>query len=94
MMGTFVVHYRHAETAVLAPRREHAVPYVADARECIRVVVQGPERVVMQHLLLVGEPPLVVKHWCGDWEHTAERRLCTKGRCRMAVVGGCAGAGP
>ena len=79
MAGTFAVSYRHAESAALAPGRALAEPYTADARESVRVVEQTPGRVSLQHLLLIGEAPLVVKHWREDWEHAAPQRLVYDG---------------
>lgn len=75
MAGTFAVSYRHAETAALAPGRALSEPYAAEARECVRVVARTTGRVSLQHLLLIGDAPLVVKHWREDWEHAAGRRL-------------------
>lgn len=79
MAGTFAVSYRHAETAALAPGRVLAKPYVADALECVRVVERSPYRVSLQYLLLIGDGPLVVKHWREDWQYAAGRRLVYRG---------------
>ncbi len=79
MAGTFAVSYRHAETAALVPGRVLAKPYVADALECVRVVERSPHRVSLQYLLLIGDGPLVVKHWREDWEYAAGRHLAYGG---------------
>jgi len=75
MAGTFAVRYHYAETAALSPGRALSEPYAAQARECVRVVARSPGRVSLQHLLLIGDAPLVVKHWREDWEHASKRRL-------------------
>ena len=79
LAGTFAVSYRHAETTTLSPGRALAEPYVAEARECVRVVDRAPGRVSLQHLLLIGDAPLVVKHWREDWEYAATQRLVFDG---------------
>ena len=79
LAGTFAVSYRHTESTTLSPGRALAEPYLAEARECVRVVDRGPGRVSLQHLLLIGDEPLVVKHWREDWEYAATQRLVFDG---------------
>ena len=79
LAGTFAVSYRHAESTALSPGRALAEPYVAQARESVRVIHQGPGLVSLQHLLLIGDAPLVVKHWREDWQHAATQRLVYDG---------------
>lgn len=69
LAGEYLVEYRYEETVALREGYELASPYVASATELVLVVEDGEDRVVLQHLLLIGEPARVVKHWQQAWEH-------------------------
>ncbi|MEM7626247.1 MAG: DUF6607 family protein [Planctomycetota bacterium] len=69
LAGVFDVEYRYEEVVVLRAGYTLAAPQQTRAREWVVVVQDTPERIVLQHLLLVGEPALVVKHWRQDWRH-------------------------
>jgi len=69
MAGGYRVDYRFEETAALRPGYELASPYTASATEWVAVAQDTGERVVLQHLLVMGEPARVVKHWQQTWDY-------------------------
>lgn len=69
LAGGFLVDYRFEETAALRPGVEVAPPYTASAVEWVVVAQDTGERVVLQHLLVMGEPTRVVKHWQQTWDY-------------------------
>ncbi|MEM9419357.1 MAG: DUF6607 family protein, partial [Planctomycetota bacterium] len=56
LAGGYQVDYRFEETAALRPGYELASPYTASAVEWVVVAQDTGERVVLQHLLVMGEP--------------------------------------
>ena len=69
MAGTFRVTQRYAEEVSLVVNRASPEPYVAQAVECVLLVEETPRRLTLQHLLVLGEEPLVVKFWREDWRY-------------------------
>ncbi|MEM1447441.1 MAG: DUF6607 family protein [Planctomycetota bacterium] len=69
LAGGYLVDYRFEETAALRPGVEVAPPYTASAVEWVVVAQDTGERVVLQHLLVMGEPARVVKHWQQTWDY-------------------------
>ncbi len=71
MAGAHAVTFRFHETAAIAPDYKlKAKPYEETATEVIRVVEDSPERIALQHLLVVpGEEgkAMVIKHWAQVW---------------------------
>jgi hypothetical protein len=66
MAGDFEVHFSFDETVVLASDYERHPPHRSGALERVIVVEDSAERIVLQHLLQVGDR--VVKHWRQDWQ--------------------------
>ncbi|MEL6528841.1 MAG: DUF6607 family protein [Pseudomonadota bacterium] len=54
---------------------------VSSGYESVRVVEDTGEKIVLQHLLVVGtnDKPYVVKHWRQDWQYEPEQILEFKG---------------
>lgn len=77
MAGEFVVTFAFDETVALAPGYERQAAKRSGASEVVIVLEDEPDRIVLQHLLLVGGPdgPQVIKHWRQDWIWEASRRL-------------------
>ncbi|MBB6428720.1 DUF6607 family protein [Algisphaera agarilytica] len=69
LAGGYQVDYRFEETAALRPGYELASPYTASAVEWVVVAQDTGERVVLQHLLVMGDPARVVKHWQQTWDY-------------------------
>ena len=71
MAGTHKVHFKFRETAILNEDYKHASePYDEEAIEIVTVVENSPERIALQHLLVVqpeNEEPKVIKHWAQIW---------------------------
>lgn len=75
LAGVYEVTFRYEEVAALRSGYELAAPQRSSAREWIFVVEDQGDRIVLQHLLLIGEPALVVKHWRQDWQHAPATAL-------------------
>jgi len=70
MAGQFDVSFEFIETVGIAPDyKPLSVPYHEDAFETVIVVEDTPERIALQHLLVVeaGGRPMVIKHWAQVW---------------------------
>lgn len=70
MVGTFAVNFAFDETEALAPDYKPREPYHTDAIEVVTALEDTPQRVMLQHVLLIQkhsgayEPQ---KHWRQDW---------------------------
>jgi len=73
MVGEFAVTFAFDETVALVDGYERHGPKRSGAAEAVVLVEDSGERIVLQHLLLVGES--VVKHWRQDWIWEAEHRF-------------------
>jgi hypothetical protein len=73
MAGEFDVRFAFDETVPLAPGYERRDSKRSGAAEAVIVLQDDPDRIVLQHLLLVGDQ--VVKHWRQDWTWEASERL-------------------
>jgi len=71
MAGQYDVSFRFRETVSIKDGYELREPFEAGATELIKVVEDTGERIVLQHLLLVGEKGDrgVVKHWRQTWQY-------------------------
>lgn len=70
MAGQFDVSFEFTETVAIAPDyKPLSVPYHEDAFETVIVVEDTPERIALQHLLVVeaGGRSQVIKHWAQVW---------------------------
>jgi hypothetical protein len=73
MVGEFGVTFVFEETVALAADYERFDPKRTGAAETVVLVEDSGDRIVLQHLLLVGDS--VVKHWRQDWIWEAEYRF-------------------
>jgi len=77
MAGEHIVTFAFDETVALEAGYERKAPKRSGASELVIVVEDEPDRIVLQHLLLVGGPEgsRVIKHWRQDWTFEADQRL-------------------
>ncbi|MEE4639686.1 MAG: DUF6607 family protein [Wenzhouxiangella sp.] len=77
MAGEYVVTFAFDETVALADGYERKPAKRSGASEVVLVVEDERDRIVLQHLLLVGgaDGPEVIKHWRQDWIWEASERL-------------------
>ncbi len=74
MVGEFGVTFAFDETVPLAEGYEIRDPKRSGAAEAVVLVEDSGDRIVLQHLLLVGTEG-VIKHWRQDWTWQARERL-------------------
>lgn len=70
MAGNYDVSFEFTETVAIAPDyKPLSPPYHEDAFETVIVVEDTPERITLQHLLVVeaGERKQIIKHWAQVW---------------------------
>lgn len=78
MAGKFKVSFNFEETFAVAPDYQPlSKPYHEEAIEVVEVVEDTPERISLQHLLVVGEEGKshVIKHWAQVWTWEDTRLL-------------------
>lgn len=74
MAGEFAVTFAFDETVPLVEGYEISDPKRSGASEAVVVIEDSGDRIVLQHLLLMGNGE-VIKHWRQDWVWQAENRL-------------------
>jgi len=74
MAGEFDVDFAFDETVALASGYERTEPKRSGADEVVLLIEDTGDRIVLQHLLIVGESN-VIKHWRQDWVFEADDRL-------------------
>lgn len=74
MAGEYAVTFDFTETVVLEPGYVRKPGKRTGANEVVIVVEDTPGRIVLQHLLVVGDGH-VVKHWRQDWTWEAPTRF-------------------
>ncbi|MGL4400648.1 MAG: DUF6607 family protein [Luteolibacter sp.] len=70
MAGNYQVTFDFVETFAVAPDYQPlSKPYHEEALEVVVVAEDTPERITLQHLLVVGNPEKssVIKHWAQVW---------------------------
>jgi hypothetical protein len=78
MAGNFNVTFDFNENVLVAPGyKDASKPYHEEAFETVIVVEDTPERIALQHLLVVGagERAHVIKHWAQIWTWQDTRLL-------------------
>jgi hypothetical protein len=69
MAGTYKVEFNFVETVPLAKGYQAKPPKRSGATELVLVIEDAPRRIELQHLLVMGEPATVVKHWRQRWDY-------------------------
>ena len=71
MAGTFKVTFDFTETAAIAPGyKPLSKPYREEAIEVVEIAEDTPEKITLQHLLVIegkSGGPKVIKHWAQVW---------------------------
>jgi hypothetical protein len=65
MCGCYEVSFEYAETFASDTAYKFAKPYKAKALEWVALAEENKDKLVLQHILAMGE--MVVKHWRQDW---------------------------
>ncbi|MFN2259590.1 MAG: DUF6607 family protein, partial [Parasphingopyxis sp.] len=84
MAGDYRVRFDMRETTSWREDYTPLEPAMSGGFESVRVIEDSGERIVLQHLLVVGtaEDPHVVKHWRQDWIYEPESYLAYAGNGR------------
>jgi len=69
MAGEYRVSFRFAETVALRSDYSLKEPQRSGGTELVIVLENYPRRIVLQHILVMGDKPEVVKHWRQDWSY-------------------------
>ncbi|WP_343526992.1 DUF6607 family protein [Sphingomonas sp.] len=71
MAGTYKVTFDMRETTPLVAGYTPYPAKLSGGHEVVRAIVDTPDHVVLQHLLVVdaGGHPMVIKHWRQDWTY-------------------------
>lgn len=87
MAGDYRVTFDMRETTSWREDYTPLEPKMSGGFESVRVIEDTGERIVLQHLLVVGteEDPHVVKHWRQDWVYEPETYLAYAGEGRWDV---------
>ena len=81
MAGNFKVRFDMQESTVWKPDYTPLDRKISGGHESVRVIEDSPNRIVLQHLLVVEHEGKshVIKHWRQDWEYQPARALVYKG---------------
>lgn len=81
MAGTFKVKFDMQETTAWRADYTPIPAKISGGDEVVRVIVDTPTKIVLQHLLVVdaGGKPMVIKHWRQDWDYEPARVLVYAG---------------
>jgi hypothetical protein len=87
MAGGFAVDFRFEETISFQPGYTLTKPYHEDAKELVVVAEDSPQRIALQHLLLVGAGR-VIQHWRQVWTYEDTRLTEFQGHntCRTRLL--------
>jgi hypothetical protein len=78
MAGNFRVRFDMQEATAWKAGYEPLERKISGGYEVVRVIEDTRTRIVLQHLLVVGEDQ-IVKHWRQDWEYEPARILAYQG---------------
>ena len=81
MAGDYKVRFDMRESTPWRADYKAIEPKISGGHESVRVILDTPRKIVLQHLLVVdaGGTPMVIKHWRQDWEYEPERVLVYSG---------------
>lgn len=88
MAGTYKVTFDMRETVSFVPGYTILPAKLSGGHEVVRVVVDTPDLIALQHLLVVEMEkgkPMVVKHWRQDWAWQPKSLLVYSGPGRWTV---------
>ena len=75
LAGAFDVSFTFTENEALRPGYELRAPSHTAAREVVLLLERSADFVSLQHLLLVADGSVIVKHWREDWRHAPATAL-------------------
>ncbi|MBX7483596.1 DUF6607 family protein [Qipengyuania qiaonensis] len=81
MAGDYKVRFDMQESTAWMKGYEPLERKISGGHESVRVIEDTGTRIVLQHLLVVGEEgsEMVIKHWRQDWEYEPEKILAYSG---------------
>lgn len=82
MAGDYKVTFDMKETTPWRDDYEPIKAKISGGHESVRVIEDTGNKIVLQHLLVVGDDdnPFIVKHWRQDWEYEPKQILVYAGR--------------
>ena len=82
MAGNYKVRFDMRETTAWRADYTPIEAKISGGHEVVRVIENSPERIVLQHFLVVEHDGKshVIKHWRQDWEHAPARVLVYAGQ--------------
>ena len=82
MAGDYKVTFDMKETTAWRDDYEPIKAKISGGHESVRVIEDTGNKIVLQHLLVVGDDdnPFIVKHWRQDWEYEPKQILVYAGR--------------
>ncbi len=89
MAGTYKVTFDMRETVPFVADYKPYPPKLSGGHEVVRVIIDTPGRISLQHLLVVDsgtKEPLVIKHWRQDWTWQPKTLLVYAGPSRWALT--------
>ncbi|QNN21375.1 hypothetical protein HED60_03510 [Planctomycetales bacterium ZRK34] len=67
MAGCYDIEFNFKETVAMKSGYKLTKPYIEDATEWVQVIVNEPNHIVLQHLLIDTHSDAVIKHWRQEW---------------------------
>jgi hypothetical protein len=80
MAGEFDVTFEFTETVALRNGYQLQPPKRSRGTELVEVIEDSGRRIVLQHILVLGEEHTVVKHWRQDWTYEDGEVWAFRGR--------------
>lgn len=75
MQGEYMVDFAFDETVLLQPGYERQPAMRSGGNETVIVVMDTPDKIVLQHILVDEKSGHVTKHWRQDWTYQAQYRF-------------------
>lgn len=86
MAGEFRVRFAFDETAALAAGYAPHAAQRSGGTELVEVIADDGDFISLQHILVMGEDHIVVKHWRQDWRWQPAEMLRYRGHGRFETV--------
>lgn len=89
MAGTYKVTFDMRETVPMVAGYKLLEPKLSGGHEVVRVVIDTPDVIGLQHLLVVegeNKKPMVIKHWRQDWAWQPATVLSYVGRGQWSLL--------
>lgn len=86
MAGEFRVRFAFDETAALAAGYEPHAAQRSGGTELVEIIADEGDFISLQHILVMGEDHIVVKHWRQDWQWQPTEMLHYRSHGRFETV--------